>query len=313
MSFADFKKRSKTNFGALAAKVEELDKGGKFQKDPRFWSPTPDKVGNAMALIRFLALKDDTKLPFVRVFSHGFKTPSGRWFIENCPTTIGQDCPVCAANTLLYESGDEKNKKIASSRKRKLRYISNILVLQDKAKPENDGKLMLFSYGAQIFNVLKRVMKPEFEDEVGFDPFNYWEGANFKLKQRKNDGDFPNFESSSFEARAPLFDGNDKKLEALWNQLYDIDEFVAEKQFKSYDEIKAKFDKAIGGVSRSRDEEEEEETVVEKKIGKKNEGRKAPWEDDEDTAPKGKKPSVEDDDEDIESAVDYVKNLANRE
>jgi hypothetical protein len=198
------------------------------------------------------------------MYSHAFQGKGG-WFIENCLTTNGGKCPVCELNNELWNSGIETDKNIARERKRKLTYISNILVVKDEANPQNEGKVFLFKYGVKIFDKIKEAMYPEFKDEQAIDPFNFWSGADFKLKIRKVAG-YTNYDKSEFAASSPLFGGDDAKLEALWNKQYSLQDFVAPKNFKEYSALKSRLYEILGddirstlmeNTSRAEDESEE--------------------------------------------------------
>jgi len=215
--------------------------------DDRFWQPTADKAGNGMAVIRFLPAPEtdgDDALPWVRVFSHGFQGPGG-WYIEDCLTTIDGKCPACEHNSTLWNSGIEANKDIVRKQKRRLNYIANVLVVSDPAHPENEGQIKLYKFGKKIFDKLTEAMNPQFEDEKPINPFDFWEGANFKVKIRMVEG-YRNYDKSEFADPTELFDGNDEKLEALWKKEYSLKEFTDKEKFKSYDQLKVRLDKALG-------------------------------------------------------------------
>jgi len=243
MSFADFKKRSQTSIGDLTKKIEELNKTDSY-KDDRFWRPELDKSGNGYAVIRFLPASEGEDLPWAKYYSHGFKGKGG-WYIENSLTTLGQKDPVSEMNTELWNSGVESDKDIARSRKRRLHYVSNILVVSDPTNPQNEGKVFLYKFGKKIFDKIQEAMKPEFEDEDPINPFDFWQGANFKLKVRKVAG-FVNYDKSEFDSALPLMDGDDEKLEALWKTQYALSEFTDPANFKSYDELKKRLHDVIG-------------------------------------------------------------------
>lgn len=245
MSFKDMKKNAQGNMKRLLDEAEKLKKGGDSYDDDRFWKPVVDKSGNGFAVIRFLPPIEGEDLPWVRQFSHGFQGKGG-WFIENCPTTIGGKCPVCEANNELWNSGIEANKKTASNRKRKLSYISNILVISDPASPQNEGKVFLYKYGKKIYEKIERKMQKVYPTDKTFNPFDFWDGADFQLKIRKVDG-YQNYDESSFDGQSPLFGGNDAQLEALWKTQYALKEFTNPSQFKTYAELKAKFDSVLAG------------------------------------------------------------------
>ena len=253
MSFADLKKQSK--LGSLTAKlVKEVEKmnssGG--QGDDRLWKLDVDKSGNGYAVIRFLPAPDGEDLPFVKLYSHAFQGPGG-WYIENSLTTLGQKDPVSEHNTLLWNNGTDAGKDTARKQKRKLTYISNIYVVKDPANPENEGKVFLYKYGKKIFDKLTAAMQPEFEDEEAIDPFDFWQGANFKLKA-KNVAGYRNYDSSEFTPVTPLLDDDDA-LEGLWKKENSLAELVANDQFKSYDELKTRLSYVLGNKKVTQDVE----------------------------------------------------------
>ena len=253
MSLSDLKK-SNSNFDFLQKELEKIANPEKektsYQEDTRYWRAAVDKAGNGYAVIRFLPAIEGEELPWVRVFSHGFQGPSGRWYIENSLTTLGKSDPVSDANNELWNSGSEANKELARKRKRRLNYISNILVVKDPANPENEGKTFLFKYGKKIFDKINDVMFPAFADEQAVNPFDFWKGANFKLKIRKVEG-FTNYDKSEFEGTTELFEGNDDKIEAVWKGQHSLQQFVDPSNFKPYEELKKKFDEIIGNTSAS--------------------------------------------------------------
>lgn len=247
-SFANLK-RNRSSIEALTKAIESTtnqgESGGK--DDTRFWQPTVDKSGNGMATIRFLpapAADGDDALPWIRVFNHGFQGPGG-WFIDNCLTTTGAKCPVCEHNSTLWNSGIEANKEVARKQKRKLTYIANVLIVSDPSNPDNEGQVKLFKFGKKIFDKISEAMNPEFADETPVNPFDLWEGANFKLKIRNVEG-YRNYDKSEFSDKSALFEGDDEKLEAIWKKEYSLKEFLDPKNFKPYDQLKARLDKVLG-------------------------------------------------------------------
>ena len=249
-SFANLK-RSRNDLDKLTKAIEATtspatsEAGSK--EDTRLWQPTVDKAGNGMAVIRFLpapAVDGDDALPWVRRFDHGFQGPGG-WYIENSLTTIGQKDPVSEYNTTLWNSGIEANKDIARKQKRRLHYIANIYVISDPSNPSNEGQIKLFKFGKKIFDKITEAMNPEFADETPINPFDMWEGANFKLKIRNVEG-YRNYDKSEFADKSALLDGDDTKLEELWKKEYSLKEFIDPSNFKSYEVLKAKLDKVLG-------------------------------------------------------------------
>ena len=244
MSFANLKKQSK--LGSLTAKlvkeVEKMNNNG-ASGDDRLWKLDVDKSGNGYAVIRFLPAPENEDLPFVKLYSHAFQG-SGGWYIENSLTTLGQKDPVSEYNSQLWNNGTDAGKEMARKQKRKLTYISNIYVVKDPANPENEGKTFLYKYGKKIFDKLTAAMQPEFEDEEAIDPFDFWQGANFKLKA-KNVAGYRNYDSSEFAAVSPLLDDDDA-MESIWKKELSLSEFVEPSQFKTYDELKVRLEYVLG-------------------------------------------------------------------
>ena len=253
MTFANLKKQSK--LGSLTQKlVKEVEKmnttsGG----DDRLWKLDVDKSGNGYAVIRFLPAPDGEDLPFVKLYSHAFQGPGG-WYIENSLTTLGQKDPVSEHNSELWNNGTDAGKDTARKQKRKLTYISNIYVVKDPTNPENEGKVFLYKYGKKIFDKLTAAMQPEFEDEEAIDPFDFWQGANFKLKA-KNVAGYRNYDSSEFASTSALLDDDDA-LEAVWKKQFSLAELVAADQFKSYDELKTRLNSVLGNRTQVRQDPE---------------------------------------------------------
>jgi len=240
-SFKEMKKNRMANLESLSKQVEKLAEKPSYE-DERIWKLERDKSGNGYAVIRFLPAAKDEDVPWIRVWTHGFKGPGG-WYIENSLTTLGKDDPVSKANTALWNSGIDSDKNIARERRRKLNYYSNIYVVEDSMNPENEGKVFLFRYGKKIFEKITGVMNPEFQDETPLNPFDFWEGANFKIKMRQVDG-FPNYDKSEFTDPCPL-DKDEKKMEEVWGQQHSLNDIIAEKNFKQYAELEARFNTVI--------------------------------------------------------------------
>jgi hypothetical protein len=241
-------KRNRSSIEQLTKALEttqgSTESGGK--DDTRFWQPTADKSGNGMATIRFLpapAVDGDDALPWVRVFKHGFQGPGG-WLIDECLTTINEKCPVCEHNSTLWNSGIEANKEIVRKQKRKLTYIANVMVITDPSNPENEGQVKLYKFGKKIFDKITEAMNPEFADETPVNPFDLWEGANFKVKIRQVEG-YRNYDKSEFSSPSALSEDDDE-LEKIWKKEYSLKEFTDKSNFKSYDDLKKRLDKALG-------------------------------------------------------------------
>ena len=265
MSFASLKKASSKG-DTLAKLTREIEKINQPQAssgpDERLWKPELDKSGNGYAVVRFLPAPDGEDMPWAKVWSHAFKGPGGQWYIENSLTTLGKEDPVSDLNRGLWNSGREQDKATARAQKRKLSYYSNIYVVSDPAHPENEGKVFLYKFGKKIFDKLIEAMQPAFADETPLDPFNFWTGANFKLKIRKVDG-YWNYDKSEFAAPAPLLE-DDKALEGIWKQAYPLAEFEDPKNFKTFEQLQARLNLVLGRapVAASPVDESQEETVA---------------------------------------------------
>ena len=296
-SLSDLRK-ARGNFDNLMKEVEKIGNPTSYEKDDEgFWQPTVDKAGNGYAVIRFLPPPQGEELPWARIWNHGFQGPSGKWYIENSLTTLNQPDPVSELNSELWNSGIESNKDIARKQKRRLSYISNILVVKDPANPQNEGKVFKYKYGKKIFDKIKDVMQPQFEDEEPVNPFDFWKGANLKLKIRNVEG-YRNYDKSEFEGPSPIAE-SDEEIEMIWKQQSSLATFLDPKNFKSYEELKRKLDTVLGSSSVVRSAEK----MVEARM---NEEPTAP-------APQArtaaaKEPAASDDDED--DTLSYFSKLA---
>ena len=250
MSFSDLKKQSK--LGSLTSKlVKEVEKMNSPQGgDDRLWKPEMDKSGNGYAVVRFLPAPEGEDLPWVKMYSHAFQGPGG-WYIENSLTTTGGKDPVSELNTRLWNSGVDADKETARKQKRKLSYYSNIYVVKDPANPQNEGRVFLYKYGKKSFDKVMAAMQPEFEDEDPINPFDFWQGADFKIKIKKVAG-YWNYDSSEFARPSALLDGDDDALEALWKKEYSLAELVAADQFKDYETLKKRLDNVLGNAAPAR-------------------------------------------------------------
>lgn len=247
-NFSSLRKSKAAALDALNKKLKEETKQG---ADERFWKLTVDpKNKRGYARLRFLPAPPNEEAMWVRLFTHAFQREKGKgsWFIDNCPTTLGNErtCPVCKDNNRLWNTGDKDNQNIVRDRKRQQKYISNILVIEDSSHPENNGKVFLFKYGPKIFEKIQEAISPKFPDQSPINPFDLWEGADFKLKSHEQ-GDFLSYDKSEFTDPIELYPGDDAKKEAVWNTQYSLQEFVAPDKFKSYDDLAKRFNKVLNG------------------------------------------------------------------
>lgn len=251
MDISTLRKSRQNDFTKILGEFDKISKpqegGGKSYEDDRFWKLSPDKAGNATATIRFLPRVEGDEFPWVRVFNHSFQGPTGKWYIENSLTTLGENDPVGELNSRLWNSGSEANKEIARKQKRKLTYIANVLIINDPAKPENNGQVKLFKFGKKIFDKIMDKANPTFEDEKPVLVFDLWEGADFKLRMRKVDG-YSNYDQSQFQDQTEIAPTDEEKL-AIVEKQYKLSEFLDRKNFKSYDELKKKLELVLSGES----------------------------------------------------------------
>ena len=245
MSLDTLKKSNSLDKILAAVESENAPVEKQSYVDERLWKPELDKSGNGYAVIRFLPAPEGEDMPWAKLWNHAFQGPTGKWYIENSLTTLNQKDPVSEYNSKLWNSGVESDKEIARKQKRKLQYYSNIYVVSDPKHPENEGKVFLFRYGKKIYDKLMEALQPQFEDETPVNPFDFWEGANFKLKIRKVDG-YWNYDKSEFEPISKLKD-TDEEIQKVWSAQYALKPFIDPSNFKSYDELKEKLNKTLTG------------------------------------------------------------------
>jgi hypothetical protein len=271
MSFSNLKRSGASLTEKLQKQLDKQVNGSYKDQDDRFWKPTKDQNGNAYAVIRFLPPAPDKESEsgmeedfYIRLYSHSFKGPTGKYYIENSLTSIGDKDPVGEYNSVLWNRGTETAKKQASVQKRKTHFISNIFVIEDSANPSNNGKVFLYKYGKKIFEKINDRMNPKFKDEKAMNPFDFWEGANFKLKMTQVE-DFPNYDKSEFSSESALVDGDDTKIEAIWNKQYPLRQFLDKSQFKTFAQLKARLAEVVPETAsevRQHVEDNDDEEVV---------------------------------------------------
>jgi len=246
MSLANLKASRASAINKLVAAADKVGGAGQTQsyEDNRFWKPEVDKAGNGFAVLRFLPAPSGEDMPWTRYWDHGFQGPGG-WYIEKSLTSIGQPDPVGEVNTKLWNSGLDSDKEIARKQKRRLHYVANVLVVSDPAHPENEGKVFLFQFGKKIFDKMMDVMQPQFQDEQPVNPFDLWEGANFKLKIRNVEG-YRNYDKSEFDKPSAVANGDDAELEDIYSKVYTLKDFTDPSKYKTYDELKAKLERVLG-------------------------------------------------------------------
>ena len=298
MSFSSLKKNKASVFSQLQKQLEQSTKVGTV--DERFWRPTTDKAGNGFAIIRFLPAVEGEDMPFVKMYSHAFQGPGG-WYIENSLTTLGQNDPLGEFNRELWNSGDESLKEQVRKQKRKLQYYSNIYVVKDSGNPDNEGKIFLYKYGKKIHDkIMDAVNGDELEGREGFNPFDFWTGADFKLRVKKVAG-YPNYDSSEFNTPGTLEDLDDAQLESIWNRQHKLQALVAADQFKSYDQLKARLDLVLNRKS---------ETVSPEPVAAPSISTKPSFEKPTEPAPVQEPVAKAGEEEEEDDVMDYFKKLA---
>lgn len=306
-SFSALKKQRTGSFDKLNQQLQKMTSPS-GNDDEGYWKLEVDKAGNGYAVIRFLPAPSGEDMPFVRMWDHGFQGPGG-WYIENSLTTLGQEDPVSEYNSKLWnEDGSNAAKDQVRKQKRRLNFYANIYVVRDPSNPQNEGKVFMYRFGKKIFDMLSDAMNPQYEDESPMNPFDFWEGADFKLKARQVEG-YRNYDKSEFSSPAPLSnaDGNplsDEQLEELWNQQRSLADIVDPKNFKSYEELKAKLYKALaldGGTRAPHTAAEDD--VPEMEFAPKFKERNAP------TMGQTPSPSVSSMSDDDDDTLDFFKSL----
>lgn len=294
MSFANLKKNSKNGIMSLQDRLKNENQEKKDYNDDRYWAPAVDKSGNGFAVIRFLPAPGDEEMPYVKMYNHGFKV-GAKWFIEHCPTTIGGKCFVCEQNNELWATELKENQAIVRNRKRQQSYHSNIIVVSDPKNPDNEGKVFLYRYGAKIFQKIIEAIQPEFDDETPMNPFDFWEGANFKLKIRQVEG-YRNYDKSEFERPTPLFDGDEVMLEKVWKQEHSLTEIISPDKFKPYEELVKKF-KMVVNNQQSSDSDDKPEVPKSNNMDRFT-SKKEPKKSEEEPKEETSTPAASDDDDD---------------
>jgi hypothetical protein len=310
LSFAELKKSRSTSFDKLNAELDKLNSKSFSKTDERFWQPTVDKAGNGYAVVRFLDSPEGEDVPFIRRWDHGFTGTGGGWYIELSLNTIGKDDPVSDMNRKLWAEGEgSAGRKIVSGHgttagtKRRMHYISNILVIEDPAHPENNGKVFLYQYGKKIFDKLNDLMNPKFPDEQPVNPFDLWEGADFKIKIRQVEG-FRNYDKSEFDDPSPIADSDDK-IEKIWKSAHSLQSFLDPKLFKSYEELEKKMLKVLGMSAHTSAERSVREDIAEKTTAPKEAKSASPRQESGITMP-----STEEDAD--EEGLEFFQKLANK-
>ena len=117
-------------------------------------------------------------------------------------------------------------------------------------------------------------MQPQYEDEEAINPFDFWKGANFKIKIRNVEG-YRNYDSSEFASVSGLND-DDEELQGIWNQQHSLTEFVDLKHFRSYEELKRKLEMVLSGSASTMSKADEIDLQEEQAVVSKPKAKAAP-------------------------------------
>lgn len=244
MKFSDYKKKRKSMGSVIDDMKKNNSRRANFEKDERFWELTKDNDYNGEAIVRFLPQPESKKgFPIIKMLNHGFKQ-NGRWFIENCPTIIGKPCPICEKAIVEYAK-HENEENFKNPFYKKTRYIACILVVKDPGKPENEGQIMLWSFGPSIYDKIMDGVAPESGLTEAIEAFDLYDGVNFLIKSHKKDK-WPNYSNSKFMTSATPVAKKDKEIEKIFNSIINVDEFLEEDKFKSAEELQKKLNDILG-------------------------------------------------------------------
>ena len=218
----------------LQAQLQSMKNSG-FEADLKEWKLTQDNAGNGSAVIRFLPAKNENSLPFVKLVNHFFKGQGKKFYAENCTSTHGDfdSCPVC--QYIKEEGLYDNNKKMYDSLKRKTSFWSNILVIKDPAKPENEGKVFKYRFGVKIMDKINAMVEVDTDiGEVPVDVTCPFEGANFVIKVKKVGG-HPNYDESKFQGQSKIKNIDDEAYQdELTKEMFDLDTIVSSDKFNSH-------------------------------------------------------------------------------
>lgn len=270
MSLADLKKDLKSK-----NKKKLEDKGYTSTKDERFYTPSVDENGKVNVKARLLPsyVKDEDGQPvslesFVSVNYHSISDcgKDKRWYAKTlCRKTIGEKCAICDHGSEMFSNlkEDGMSKSDAGKKAGKWwsdgKFITNILILEDKENPDNVGKTFLFEINKQIMNNIKAQMSPDdyetdfiderdlfiIDDEVqAFDAWDLDESFVIHLSRTAGEKDpsgkkwkeFPSWGKSRLLVEKGPEELAEDEQEKLIESTYDLSEFKDEKNYPTYEE-----------------------------------------------------------------------------
>lgn len=234
----------------LQAQLEKFQGKTGFQSDDEnVWKLGVDKQGNGKAVIRFLPGRTEEDNPFVKLINHGFQK-NGKWYIENCTSTFGDfdSCPVCGylKDNDLFNTDKTEYQNL----KRKTSYWANILVVNDPANPENNGKVFKYRFGVKIFEKIMAMSAGDPDlGEPSVDVTCPYDGADFSMSVKKVGGHL-NYDDCKFKPSAMIPGIDDEETATrILEGMHDISTISAPDKFKSAEELRKQFDKVIGNGS----------------------------------------------------------------
>lgn len=279
--------RMKKSRGQSAATIQSAvaASSGGFTKDDRIWKytyldsgkkdlKTKKSIMYSSSVIRFLPIpfidirkQDEGKIsaeavlsPVVLVCRHDFKSSNGSRYSELALKTLGQECPVNEHDRPLWEAWkdagkpDNNDKKVLVGRIAKDEYYANILVVDDKAAPDNNGKVFLFKFSAAIKKMIDQAFDPSIPTNPTFDPFDPFDGAELHLTFMGEERSFngwnglvpADMSKESSWVNNPMCGGDEAKIEETMELAYSLQDFIDPALFKSYAVLKERLLAVLG-------------------------------------------------------------------
>ena len=222
--------------------------GSKDYNDPREWKLARDADENGTAVIRLLPGKGGNTPPIVRVYEHSARVfhkgeNKYRYYIEPSPSSIGEACPISEVWYELGDVGTEEAEKIKKTFSRSTKFIANILVVNDPANPENNGKVFYWKFGVKLFEKFQAALEPtEAQIKVGKRPIELFDpmlGADVMLQTKKLAG-FVNYDDTTIEMPSAAFESEDVMTEVVTEKCIDLTEFISADHYKAYKDLQGK-------------------------------------------------------------------------
>ena len=179
-------------------------------KDLEFYKPYPEdgKDGVYKALIRFVPNPADPKKSKIHKYYVYLNDPqSGDGFSVDCPSTVGKKSILKDIFWKLKNSHSAADQELAKKFSRKEDYYSLVQIVQDKNRPELEGKVMIWKFGKKINDMIEAQLKPEYGDPCN--PYDLFDGKLFGVSVRKV-GEWNNYDLCQFvgDKMAIIVDGS---------------------------------------------------------------------------------------------------------